>query len=129
MKKNAFAAYKQNQLQGIHETSPVKLVALLLDEAIACCLTAAVAAENDNIALKGQSLGKAMAIIDAGLLDVLNYEKGGEIATNMAKVYNYCLQKLASSNIDGDYAAMRECAGLLTQIREGWRAAETSEHA
>ena len=129
MKKNAFAAYKQNQLHGIHEASPIKLVALLLDEAIACCLTAAAASENGRVALKGQSLSKAMAIIDAGLLDVLDHQKGGAVASNMASVYDYCLKTLAGANITNDPEPMRECARLLSQIREGWRAAEALERS
>ena len=104
-------------------------MALLLDESIACCLTAAAASENGSVALKGQSLSKAMAIIDAGLLDVLDHQKGGAVAANMALVYNYCLKTLAGANISNDPLPMRECAGLLSQIREGWRAAEALERS
>lgn len=129
MKKNAFAAYRQNQLQGIQEASPIKLVSLLLDEAIACCLTAAAASENGSILLKGQSLRKAMAIIDAGLLDALDHTKGGSLAANLASVYGYCLVTLAGANVSNDPSRMRECAALLSQIREGWRAAEALDHS
>lgn len=122
--KSAIAAYKNNKLSGIHEASPAKLVAMLLDEAIACCNAAASSCENGNIGKKGESVSKAMSIIDAGLLSALDYDKGGELALNLASLYQYCLKTLFEANLANHAQGMRECAEHLGKIREGWRAAE-----
>lgn len=127
--RSALSAYKSNSLQGIHEASPAKLVAMMLDETINCLEIAATAAEKNNYAKKGEALGKAMSIIDVGLLGGLDYEKGGEIAQTLSSLYQYCLKRLLEANIKNDATAMRECSAHLIKFREGWRAAEEAERS
>lgn len=124
MKHNAFNVYRQNRLHGIQDASPVRLVAMMLDEAVACSNAAAAACENGNIATRGEAVGKALAIIDVGLLSALDMEKGGEVAVNLAKLYSYCIDKLMEGNIASNPAPLRECANILSEIREGWRGPE-----
>ena len=127
--RSALSAYKSNTLQGIHEASPAKLVAMMLDEAINCLEIAAAASDKNNFAKKGEALGKAMSIIDVGLLGGIDYERGGEIAQNFASLYQYCLKRLLDANVLNDAATMRECAAHLIKLREGWRAAEEAERS
>ena len=125
--RNALSAYKQSRLHGIEDASPAKLVAMLLDEAIHSCDSAALAAQANDFARKGAAIGKALSIIDAGLLSALDFERGGEIAQNFASVYDYCLRDLVRCNAENDADGLRHCSSLLSALREGWRAAEAAE--
>jgi flagellar protein FliS len=125
--RNALSAYKHNRLTGIEDASPTKLVSMLLDEAIRCCESAALACEAGDVARKGQNISKTLSIIDAGLLSALDFERGGEIAQNFAGIYNYCLQDLVRCNAENDPVGIRHCGSLLTTLREAWRAAEAAE--
>lgn len=48
------------------------------------------------------------------LLSALDHEQGGEIATNLQAIYEFCLNDSATGNLD-------TTADLLDGLREAWR--------
>ena len=124
MRKSALSTYKDNKLQGIQEASPIKLVSMLLDEAISCIETAAIACENSNLTLKAKSISRSMAIIDQGLYSVLDFDKGGAVAASLGQTYQAILTKLFEANIKNDAALCIVCCDMMKQVREGWTAVE-----
>lgn len=125
MSVNALNAYSQNRWAGLEQASPAKLIAALLDEALASCQLARLAIANKNVALKAQKASKALSILTEGLMPALNLQAGGEIAANLLSLYEYCVTLLFDGNLRSDAAKFEECEKLLSQIREGWRAVES----
>ncbi|WP_227660273.1 flagellar export chaperone FliS, partial [Hafnia paralvei] len=71
--------------------------------------------------LKGQSITKAINIIDNGLKAGLNLEKGGELAENLAALYDYMVKRLLHANLHNDEATIQHVTDLLDNIADAWR--------
>jgi flagellar protein FliS len=68
---------------------------------------------------KGEALGRAVRLID-GLRSCLDHERGGEIAGNLAALYDYMTRRLTEANLRNDQRGLDEVAELLEEIRGGW---------
>ncbi len=69
--------------------------------------------------LKGEALGRAVRLID-GLRSCLDKERGGEIAANLAALYEYMTRRLTEANLRNDPRGLSEVADLMEQLRSGW---------
>lgn len=68
---------------------------------------------------KGEALGKAVRLID-GLRSCLDHDKGGQIAANLAGLYEYMTRRLTEGNLRNDQRPLAEVADLLDEIRSGF---------
>lgn len=103
----------------IADASPTQLIASLLDGALECMTSANGAMNRGDFAGAGESIGKAMKIID-GLDVLLDHEAGGDIASNLSRLYEYMTTLLLQANIRRDSQLITEAAALLGEIRQGW---------
>jgi flagellar protein FliS len=92
---------------------------MLMDGALARIARAQVHLERGEIAEKGRAVGLAIQIID-GLRASLDMERGGEIAANLDRLYDYMLRRLLEANLANSAEMLAEVTGLLQQIRSGW---------
>ena len=104
---------------GITDATPHQLISKLFTGALDRIASAKGAISRDQQAQKGELLGKAIAIVD-GLRASLDHEAGGEIATNLASLYDYMEQRLLEANLNNDIERLDEVAGLLKEIKAGW---------
>lgn len=102
-------------------SSPHQLIQMLYDGLIARLAAAKGYMQRGQFAEKGVSLGKALAIL-AALRGWLDKEKGGEIAENLDRLYDYMERRLMQGHRDNDVTALDEVAGLLREIKQGWDA-------
>ncbi|AQZ94996.1 flagellar export chaperone FliS [Halopseudomonas phragmitis] len=120
---NAYAAMKQYQTVNVNaqisEADPHRLIQMLMEGGLRRIAEAKGAMEYGNLALKGELVGKAVAII-GGLRDGLNREQGGEIAENLDNLYAFMQQRLSAANLQNDPAILDEVAGLLREVKIGW---------
>ena len=79
------------------------------------------ALERGWLSEKGELIGKAVSII-AGLKDVLDFEQGGDIATNLDRLYDYMIRRLSEANRNNDPVILEEVSGLIREIKSGWDA-------
>ena len=70
---------------------------------------------------KGSNISLAVTIL-GGLAASLDQEEGGEIAVNLALLYDYMTRRLLEANLRKDPAILREVHGLMRQIKQGWDA-------
>lgn len=105
---------------GIDSADPHKLIALLLAGAKNKIAFSKACLLKGDIALKGEFIGKAMAIIEY-LRVSLDPGIDVEFATNLADLYSYMEQRLSQANIDNDAAGLDEVIGLLNEIEDGWK--------
>jgi flagellar protein FliS len=101
-------------------SNPHGLVQLLLDGAVARVLQAQGALENGDTPLKCELIGKAINLVE-GLRACLDETRGGEIAGNLAELYDYMARRLVAANAYNDVTILREVASLLREIQTGWR--------
>lgn len=120
--KSAIQTYAKTKTEStIADASPTKLIANLLDGALECMNAAKGALSRGDFAGAGESISKAMKIID-GLDVLLDHEAGGDIASNLSRLYEYMTTLLLQANIRRDSQLISEASALLGEIREGWAA-------
>lgn len=120
---NAMAALKQYQTVNtqaqVFDASPHRLIQLLMEGGLSRLAQAKGAMERGQVALKGELLGKAIAII-GGLREGLDLRQGGELAANLDSLYEYMSSRLLQANRSNDVAIIDEVAGLLREVKSGW---------
>lgn len=99
--------------------SPVEIIILLYEGAIAALQQAEQAVDSGDIARKINRLNKALDIID-GLAAALNHEKGGEISNNLRGLYDYMKVRLSMANLKNDKQMMAEIRILLSDLLSAW---------
>ncbi|AHG22069.1 flagellar protein FliS [Chania multitudinisentens RB-25] len=119
---NRTQVYTQISIEsGVMGASPHQLITLLFDGALNALLRARILMNQGNIAGKGEAISKAINIIDNGLKNGLNHAQGGEIADNLAALYDYMKRRLMQGNLHNDMAAIDEVIKLLESIADAWR--------
>ena len=115
-------AYAQVNLESsAMSASPHQLIVMLFDGALNALLRARILMNQGDIAGKGLALSKAINIIDNGLKSGLDHQQGGEIADNLAALYDYMKRRLMQANLHNDEAAIVEVVKLLENIADAWR--------
>lgn len=122
---NAMTAMRQyqtvnTQAQAVDAT-PHRLIQMLMEGGLTRLAQARGAMERGQVALKGELIGKAIAII-GGLRSGLNLEAGGELARNLDNLYEYMTSKLIQANVKNEVAILDEVSGLLRDVKSGWDA-------
>ena len=117
----AMSAYRQVGVQSmVDSASPQQLIKMLFDGLLASINAARGAIERGDISEKVRHIGKAVRILQEGLLGALDREKGGELAGNLASLYEYCTTRLTLANARNDASMVDEVAGLMNTVAQGW---------
>lgn len=117
----AMSAYRQVGVQSmVDSASPQQLIKMLFDGLLASINAARGAIERGDINEKVRHIGKAVRILQEGLLSALDREKGGELAGNLAALYEYCTARLTLANARNDVGMVDEVAGLVGTVAQGW---------
>jgi len=114
---SGISEYQEN---AIATQSRGRLIVLLYDGAIKFCKRAIAEIEQGNWAAKGKLINKAVDIINE-LDSCLDFEAGGEIATNLRSLYAFCRRHLSEANASRDPRRLREVIKILAELNEGWR--------
>jgi flagellar protein FliS len=109
------AAYAANKYTGM---SPERLVLAMFDGALRFIEQAVHAIEEKDIAKKGESISKAVAVV-AELQSALN-PQAGELTEQLEALYDYVLRTLAKANIESDPKQLSEARSLMLVLRDGW---------
>ena len=117
----AMSAYRQVGVQSmVDSASPQQLIKMLFDGLLASINAARGAIERGDISEKVRHIGKAIRILQEGLLGALDREKGGELAGNLASLYEYCTTQLTLANARNDARMVDEVANLVGTVAQGW---------
>lgn len=121
MMNNPAAAYARVAVDtSVQEADPHQLILLLFDGAKSALALARAHLDNGDVAAKGAAISKAIDIVDNGLKASLDVEAGGELAANLAALYDYMVRRLLWANLKNDRAALEEVATLLGEIHGAW---------
>lgn len=108
--------YKQNKVM---LSSPGEILLALYDGAIRFCRQARVAIEEKNPAEKGQKIGSVMAILTE-LSATLDHDRAPDLCENLARLYDYLIDRLQFASINLDTEALDEVTQHLERLRETW---------
>ncbi len=117
---NKLAAYSNTAVHGgVAAADPHKLVVMLMDGAIERIRAAQGCIAHGQTADKAQLIHRAVAII--GELNAsLDLSAGGQIAANLAELYDYMTRRLLKASIENKAEILEEVSKLLHEIRGAW---------
>jgi flagellar protein FliS len=98
-----------------------QIVSLLFDGLLNTLSTARGALLRGDIPAKCAAISKALRIIEEGLSTGLDKVDGGELAQNLAAVYEYSSRRLILANVQNDDALLQQVQRLIEPIAEGWK--------
>ena len=110
---------KMGAHSALADASPQKVVQVMLDAVLSRVAEAMGHLERGEIAAKGEKVGKALAIIEALTLG-LDPGKGGEIATNLERLYDYMTRTLLKAHAENRRELFTEVSSLLRELKNGW---------
>jgi flagellar secretion chaperone FliS len=104
---------------GVAAADPHRLIVMLMDGALERIGSAKGAIEHGEAGSRNHLIARAVDILQE-LRASLNFESGGEIASNLADLYDYASKQLVRANLTSKPELLDEVANLLRQIRSAW---------
>ncbi len=98
---------------------PHALITQMFDGVLTRIAQAKGAIARDERSAKAELISKAISIL-GGLEGCINHEKGGELAENLSRLYEYMSLTLAEANIYNDSAKLDHVSKLLLEIKSAW---------
>lgn len=118
----AYAAYNHAVTT---TTSKDRMLILLYEGAVRFVQMAREGMREGKIAVKGENISKTFKILSELEL-ALDHGVGGEMAANLASLYQYMRRRLTWANRKSDDGALEEVERLLTVLKEAFDEAARS---
>ena len=115
--KKVAEQYRQQQ---ILNATPAERIVLLYNGAIKFLNQAKVAIEQGNVQERYNNNKRAIDILDY-LQDTLDMEQGGEIATNLYRIYGHMQRRLVDVDMKNDVGAIEDVVAKLQQLGQSWQ--------
>lgn len=107
------------QKTAVETAEPLQLIILCYDAAIRDLGEAESLHQKGSMDEAYQKIRHAQDIITE-LLVGLDYERGGDIARNLNRLYNFVLRQLIGINSRHDTSIYRHLIKILSQLKEAW---------
>ena len=119
--RHAIRSYNDVGIEsGVHAADPHKLILMLYEGALLALADAKRQMQQRETAAKGQSLSKAIMIIENGLKASLDIKAGGELGERLAALYDYMCDRLLRANLHNRPEIVDEVSRLLSELRGAW---------
>ncbi len=115
-------AYKKTS---VNTASKEQILLMLYQAAIKQCKKSIEAIEANEIAKKGEYIGKLQDIV-IELNNSLDFEVGGDVAKELSSLYDYILYASTQANMNLDSEPLKGCLNVLTTLYDGWKEAVKS---
>jgi flagellar protein FliS len=112
--------YQQYRATKVQTAGNVDLVVMLYQGAVKFIRLGIDAIERSDNNASHENLVRAQDII-AELLGSLNREEGGQIASQLSGVYDYCFRRLIHANVKRDADAAREVLRIMRELGTAWQ--------
>lgn len=114
-------SYLQSKAKG---ADGLELITMLYDRAIVSLNIAKESIikgldEPDRVIKKAKELGKATDILYY-LNDILDRQRGGEIAENLSVIYTTLTSELVRANLFNDVEIIEKCIEILNNLKLAW---------
>jgi flagellar protein FliS len=112
--------YQQYRATKVQTAGSVDLVVMLYQGAVKFIRLGIEAIERDDAKAAHESLVRAQDIV-VELLSSLNREEGGQIASQLSGVYDYCFRRLILANVKKDTDPAREVLRIMRELGTAWQ--------
>jgi flagellar protein FliS len=112
--------YQQYRATKVQTAGSVDLVVMLYQGAVKFIRLGIDAIERNDAKTAHTNLVRAQDII-VELLGSLNREEGGQIASQLSGVYDYCFRRLVLANVKKDVDPAREVLRILRDLGTAWQ--------
>lgn len=114
------AAYQSAAAHGgVAASDPHRLIVMLLDGAVERISMARGCMQRSETSEKARLIDRAMSIIGE-LRNSLDLRNGGQIAANLAELYDYMCRRLLLATTENKVELLDEVGTLLREIRSAW---------
>jgi flagellar secretion chaperone FliS len=124
-KHPAVNGYKE---MSVLSAQPEQLILMLYDGALRFLRLAIKSLEEKDLETGHHNLIRAQNIITE-LIASLNFDKGGEIANNLFRIYEFMHYTLVQANVKKDPEPARNIYQQLKKLRDSWDSALRSRQA
>ena len=104
----------------VESADPHRLVQLLYDGLADALSRARGAMDRGDVPAKCTAVCKAADILQA-LIASLDLERGGAVAGNLSRLYDYMERELARANLHNDPAGLGNVASVNETLRAAWQ--------
>jgi flagellar protein FliS len=111
-----FGAYKKTSIE---TASKEQVLLMLYQAAIKNCKKAIESIETNDLKGKGEYIGKLQDIV-MELSNCLDFEVGGDVAKELASLYDYILHSSTQANINIDTKPLKGVLSVLHTLYSGW---------
>jgi flagellar protein FliS len=98
---------------------PKRLVLMCYEGAIGSLKKAKEKYETAEYEAKAKAVKRFQDILNE-LLCALDFEKGGQIATNLHAIYNYAIRRVLEADVAREIDGFDEVIGMLEELKEAW---------
>lgn len=113
---DAHLTYRQTAVRG---ASPVRLIVLLYEQAIADLRQAVAAQKRGDIEARTQAINHA-ALLISHLENSLNRQEGGQVTIDLERFYNQLRQSLFEAQCKQSATILEQQISDLMLVREAW---------
>lgn len=98
---------------------PIRLTKIVYDIGVTALESARQCCREGDIPGRGKFVNKTLDVL-LELGESLDFEKGGEIATNYARLYDYCQRRVIQAHVEQSEKMLAEVQHLLEEMRDAW---------
>jgi flagellar protein FliS len=113
---NGIDMYKRTQ---VTTADPVQLVVMCYEGAISNLKIAREKLASREYEAKAKAIQKVQDILSL-LMQSLDFEKGGSIASNLNSLYTYMSRRVTEGDLKKDVQAFEEVTVMLKELESGW---------
>jgi len=118
--QDGYSQYKEMDLASrTASASPLDLVLVLYSGLLDELESAKSNIEGKRFERKAQSINKCIHILNA-LTSSLEFETGGELVQNLARLYDHCVYRLYEASSELSIEKVDEVVQILRNLHEGW---------
>ncbi|MGL6315317.1 flagellar export chaperone FliS [Vibrio sp. WXL103] len=119
--ETGFEAYQQVDVEAqAAAASPYQLVLMMIEGFLDTLTRAEAHMDAKRVREKGESIARCLDII-GGLNSALDMDRGGEMAAQMNRLYDFCSLRLFEASTQNDPTKLSEVRTVMTNIQEGWQ--------
>jgi len=100
--------------------NPHQLVSLLFEALLQSLASAKGSIQSGDFPAKGRSISRAVRILEEGLKAGLDTNRGGELASNLRSLYDFCIFRITEANLKHDATILDEVIRLIHPVSDGW---------
>ena len=107
------------QKTNVETAGKLDLVIMCYEKAVQSLHDAKHHLQEQQYEAKASNLKRVLDIIYE-LRASLDFEKGGEIASNLGAIYAYLIRRVQEGDIKKDFSAFDEAIEILSELKEAW---------